>query len=281
MDGYRLTEDKMAGFAEHLKGEEHGSATIEKYLRNVRFFAGWLGGGAVTKEAVAGWKAHLQEEGFAPCTVNAKLSALNKFFAYAGLEGCRVKFLHIQRKVFRDSSKDLSRGEYVKLLEAAKRSGKEQLGLAIEAIGATGIRVSELSYITVEAVQAGRATVHLKGKVRVILIPGKLCRKLLKYAKGRGIRKGEIFVTRSGKGVSRRQLWREMKALGRQAGVEGSKVFPHNLRHMFATAFYRVCHDIVKLADVLGHSSIETTRIYLMTTGEEHSRQMDRLELVL
>ena len=281
MNGYRLTEDKLAGFAEHLKGEEQGGATIEKYVRNVRFFAQWLDGAAVTKEAVAGWKAHLQEEGLAPCTVNSKLSALNSFFAYAGLEGYRVKFLHIQRKVFRDDSRDLSRQEYMRLLGAARTSGKEQLGLAMETIGATGIRVSELAYITVEAARAGRATVHLKGKIRVILIPRKLCRKLLKFAKGRGIGSGEVFVTRSGKGVSRRQVWRGMKALCREAGVEGSKVFPHNLRHMFATVYYKVCRDIVKLADVLGHSSIETTRIYLMTTGEEHSRQMNRLELVL
>ena len=281
MDGYRLTEEKLAGFSKHLKGEEQGEATIEKYVRNVRFFAGWLGGAAVTKEAVAGWKAHLKEMGLAPCTVNAKLSALNRFFAYAGLEECRVKFLHIQRRVFRDGSRDLSRNEYIRLLETARRCGKEQLGLAMETIGATGIRVSELAYITVEAARAGRATVCLKGKVRVILIPGKLCRKLLKYAKRQGLKSGKIFVTRNGKGVSRRQVWRGMKAVGAQAGVESTKVFPHNLRHMFATVYYKVCRDIVKLADVLGHSSIETTRIYLMATGEEHSRQMDSLELVI
>ena len=276
MEGYRLTEDRIAGFAEHLKGKENGKATVEKYLRNVRFFAAWLAGAEVSKEAVAGWKAHLEGQGFAPCTVNSKLSALNSFFGYAGLEGCRVKFLHIQRKVFRDDSKDLTRREYMRLLGAAGRLGKEQLGLTMETIGATGIRVSELAYITVEAARAGRATVHLKGKVRVIL-----CRKLLKYAEKSGVGCGEIFVTRGGKGLSRRQVWRGMKALCREAGVEESKVYPHNLRHMFATVFYRVCNDIVKLADVLGHSSIETTRIYLMTTGEEHSRQMDRLGLVV
>ncbi len=281
MEGHRLTMDKLAGFAEQLKREERGAATIEKYVRNVRFFAEWLDGRAVTKEAVAGWKAHLQGQGFAPCTVNAKLSALNRYFGYAGLEGCRVKFLHIQGRVFRDDSRDLSRAEYMRLLEAARRCGKGLLGLAMEAIGATGIRVSELAYITVEAARAGRATVSLKGKVRVILIPRRLCRKLLEYAAGRGIRSGQVFVTRSGRGVSRGQLWRGMKEVGAQAGVEGSKVFPHNLRHMFAAAFYRGCHDIVKLAGVLGHSSIETTRIYVMATWGEHSRQMDRLGLVL
>ena len=272
MEGYRMTEERVAGFREHLEGEEHGKATVEKYVRNVRFFAAWLDGGAVSREAVARWKAHLQGEGLAPCTVNAKLSALNRFFAYAGLEGYRVKFLHIQRKVFRDESRNLSRREYMKLLCAAREHGKEQLGLAMETIGATGIRVSELAYITVEAARAGRATVSLKGKVRVILIPRRLCRKLLEYAAGRGIRSGQVFVTRSGRGVSRGQLWRGMKEVGAQAGVEGSKVFPHNLRHMFAT---------VKLAGVLGHSTIETTRIYVMATWGEHSRQMDRLGLVL
>ena len=281
MEGYRMTEERIAGFREHLEGEEHGKATVEKYVRNVRFFAAWLDGGAVSREAVARWKAHLQGEGLAPCTVNAKLSALNRFFAYAGLEGYRVKFLHIQRKVFRDESRNLSRREYMKLLCAAREHGKEQLGLAMETIGATGIRVSELAYITVEAARAGRATVSLKGKVRVILIPRRLCRKLLEYAAGRGIRSGQVFVTRSGRGVSRGQLWRGMKEVGAQAGVEGSKVFPHNLRHMFAAAFYRGCHDIVKLAGVLGHSSRETTRIYVMATWGEHSRQMDRLGLVL
>ena len=157
MEGYRLTEDRIAGFAEHLKGKENGKATVEKYLRNVRFFAAWLAGAEVSKEAVAGWKAHLEGQGFAPWTVNSKLSALNSFVGYAGLEGCRVKFLHIQRKVFRDDSKDLTRREYMRLLGAAGRLGKEQLGLTMETIGATGIRVSELAYITVEAARAGRA----------------------------------------------------------------------------------------------------------------------------
>ena len=219
MDGYRMTEDRIVGFEEYLKGEEHGNATVEKYLRNVRFFAAWLDGKAVSKELVAGWKAHLQEQGFAPCTVNSKLSALNSFLSYAGLDGYRVKFLHIQRKVFRDESRDLSRMEYMRLLGAARQSGKEQLGLVMETIGATGIRVSELAYITVEAARTGRATVRLKGKIRVILIPGKLCRKLLKYAKRQGIKSGEIFVTRNGKSISRRQVWREMKALCRKAEI--------------------------------------------------------------
>lgn len=254
---------------------------MEKYLRNVRFFARWLEGRKIDKEAVAAWKEHLQGEGYAPSTVNSKLVALNRFFGFAHLEECRVKFLHVQRRAFREDSRDLERQEYERLLMAARRSGDRRLELVIGTIGATGIRVGELPFVTVEAARRGRTTVNLKGKVRVILLPEKLCGKLLSYAKRAGIRSGEIFRTKSGRGLSRRQIWREMKMLSKRAGVEGTKVFPHNLRHLFATVFYEACGDIVKLADVLGHSSIETTRIYLMTTGKEHARQLDQLGLVL
>ena len=281
MGTYVLTEEKIKEFAKHLEGEERGKETIEKYVRNIRFFASWLGGQSVTKEKAAEWKASLQRENFAPSTINSKLSALNSFFKFANMEECRVKFLHIQRMVFREDSKELDKEEYERLLSAAYLGGEERLGLAMETIGATGIRVSELEYITVEAVREGRATVELKGKIRVILIPGKLCRKLLKFAGKQGIDSGGIFRTRSGKGLSRRQIWREMKRLCGEAGVEHSKVFPHNLRHLFAMVFYKVSGDIVKLADVLGHSSVETTRIYLISTGKEHAYQMERLGLVI
>lgn len=281
MDEYRLTEEKIGEFEKYLKGEECADATVEKYLRNVRLFAAWLGGEAVTKEAVGEWKVCLHKEKYAHSTINSKLASLNRFFAFAGLEGCRVKYFHVQRRMFRDDSRDLTQMEYRRLLGAARLSGEKRLELAIETIGATGIRVGELGYITVESARMGRATVELKGKVRVILLPGKLCRKLLKYAKGQRITSGKIFLTKNGKGLSRRQIWREMKRLCVLAGMEASKVFPHNLRHLFATTFYRVYGDIVKLADVLGHSSIETTRIYLITTGKEHARQIDRLGLVM
>lgn len=278
--GHILTNEKLAEFEKHLKQEEYGDATIEKYLRELRVFQEWMNGRAVDKEIVAGFKAYLQGENYAPCTVNAKLSALNVFFRYAGWDECRVKFLRIQRQLFRNQSKELSREEYEKLLKAAKDKGKEKLALLMEAICGTGIRVSEVPYITVEAAKRGRTEVSLKGKVRIIFFPEKLCRKLLKYAKGQGITAGEIFLTGNGKGISRRQIWREMKNLCRSAGVEESKVFPHNLRHLFATAFYKISGDIVKLADMLGHSSIETTRIYLKTTGEEHVRYLGRMGLV-
>ncbi len=191
-----------------------------------------------------------------------------------------MKYLKIQRQMFRSSRRDLTREDYLKLVETAAELGKERLALLIETICATGIRVSEVKYITVEAAHAGQACISLKGKLRTILLPGKLCHKLKKYARKKKIASGEIFLTRSGKSLSRRQIWAEMKALCAKAGVERSKVFPHNLRHLFARTFYRACRDVVKLADVLGHSSIETTRIYLVSTGVEHARQMERLGLV-
>ncbi|MDE7042167.1 MAG: tyrosine-type recombinase/integrase [Oscillospiraceae bacterium] len=208
------------------------------------------------------------------------LSAVNRLLKFLGREECRVRSLRIQRRTFREQSRELTRGEYQRLLDAAAGLGRERLALLMETICATGIRVSEVQYITVEAARAGRTEIRLKGKIRTILLPSKLCRKLLKYARKQKTASGEIFLTRSGAPVSRRQIWREMKALCKEAGVEASKVFPHNLRHLFATAFYRACRDIVKLADVLGHSSIDTTRIYLITTGAEHARQMEKLGLV-
>ena len=208
------------------------------------------------------------------------VAAVNKFFSLCGWTDCRVKALRLQRRLFREEGRELTRREYDRLLAAARRSGKGQLELLMEAICATGIRVSEVKYLTVEAARAGRAEVHLKGKVRTILIPGKLRKKLLGYAKEKKIASGEIFLTRGGKSLSRKQIWAEMKALCKAAGVSPSKVFPHNLRHLFARTFYQVCRDVAKLADVLGHSSIETTRIYLISTGAEHARQLERLGLV-
>ena len=222
----------------------------------------------------------LQEDTFSPSTINAKLSAVNGLLRFLGWEECRVKFIKVQKRVFRDSSRDLSRGEYQRLLEAARKLGRERLGLLLEAICATGIRVSEVKYITVEAASSGRTDVSLKGKVRTILLPAKLCRKLLKYAKKQKTASGEIFLSENGASLSRVQIWREMKLLCKTAGVEASKVFPHNLRHLFATTFYRVTRDIVKLADILGHSSINTTRIYLLSTDAEHIQCLERLRLV-
>ena len=275
-----ITEELIDSFCTHLCTEERSTATVYKYVREVAAFALWLNNEELSKEAATAWKHELVQHGYHPATVNTALAALNGLFRFLGRDDCRVRFLKIQRRAFRDESKELTQGEYNALVEAARARGKTRLALLIETIGGTGVRVSEVAYITVEAAQRGRAEIALKGKIRTILLPAKLCRKLLKYAKAQHIDHGAIFRTATGKPLSRRQIWGEMKAICRAAGVEPSKVFPHNLRHLFAVAFYKVSRDIVKLADVLGHSSIETTRIYLMTTEKEHQRQLDRLRLV-
>ena len=244
--GRRLEPGHLAAFQRRLLEEEREAATIEKYLREVGVFAAWAGSEPVTKELACRWKERLAASGCQPATINGKLAALNKFFAFLGWIDCQVKYLKVQRRMFRSSGRELSRKDYTCLVETARELGRERLALLIETICATG----------------------------------KLCRKLVKYARKRKIASGEIFLTRSGKGLSRRQIWAEMKALCAKAGVERSKVFPHNLRHLFARSFYRACRDVVKLADVLGHSNIETTRIYLISTGAEHARQLERLGLV-
>lgn len=281
MNEHYLTATEIIAFAQNLRSEEREVGTIEKYMRNIQAFATWLGDRTVTKEMATAWKERLQTEGYQSRTINSMLSALNKFFAFARWPECRVKYLRVQRQLFRSTEKELTRDEYVRLLETADTLGKSRLSLLMETICATGIRVSEVKYITVEAAQAGRAEIALKGKIRTILIPGKLCRKLLKYAKKQKTGSGEIFLTRTGKGLTRRQIWAEMKAICKKAGVAPSKVFPHNLRHLFARTFYKSCRDVVQLADVLGHSSIETTRIYLVSTGIEYVRRMNRLGLIL
>ena len=275
-----ITTEQLAAYCAHLRAEERCAATVAKYLHDVGAFALWLGDRPLTKEATTDWKAELLRRGQAPATVNAALAALNGLFRFLRHEDCRVRFLKVQRRAFRDESRELTQGEYTALVETARSKGRTRLALLLETIGGTGIRVSEVAYITVEAAERGRAEIALKGKIRTILLPAKLCRKLLKYAKALGVTSGPIFRTSSGRSLSRRQIWGEMKALCKVAGVESSKVFPHSLRHLFAVAFYKASRDIVKLADVLGHSSIETTRIYLMTTEKEHQRQLDRLRLV-
>lgn len=276
----RINYALLDAFEEYLRGEERSDGTVEKYMRDMRRFADWLAGREVTKEAVTSWKGHLAGSGHKPATVNSMLSALNQFLIFSGWAECRVKYLRIQRQLFRSEQRELTREEYGHLLAAAQGRGRERLALLLQTICATGIRVSEVQYITVEAVRDRRAEIFLKGKIRTILLPGKLCRKLEKYARKQKTASGEIFLTRSGKSISRRQIWAEMKGLCALAGVSPSKVFPHNLRHLFARTFYRACRDVAKLADVLGHSSMETTRIYLVSSGAEHARQMERLGLI-
>lgn len=280
MHKFVFTAQPIGKYEAWLRREERAQGTREKYLRDIRAFRSWLEGRAVDKEQVVAWKGHLLEQGYAPVTVNSMLASLHSFFRFAGWTGCQVKYVNIQRRLFRESQRELTRQDYQRLTDTAHQLGKTRLELLLESIAATGVRVSEVRYLTVEAAQRGRAEISLKGKIRVILLPGKLCRKMLKYAMKNHITTGEIFITRRGKSLSRRQIWAEMKALCEKAGVESSKVFPHNLRHLFATAFYQTSRDIVKLADVLGHSSIETTRIYLVTSGSEHAKALNQLGFV-
>ena len=279
-----ITSQQIEAFSQNLYEEERSPGTIENYLRHIRAFAVWLDGSPVTKETAAAWKEHLLTQDYAPATVNAMLAALNGLFHFLGWDGCRVKFLRVQRRLFRDAGRELTRPEYERLMETARSRGQERLALLMETICATGIRVSEVQYITMEAAKRGRTDIFLKGKIRTILLPEKLCRKLLKYAQKHKTA-SDVSGTSSPKegerSLSRRQIWAEMKQLCRYAGVEPGKVFPHNFRHLFATIFYRACKDIVRLADVLGHSSIETTRIYLTTSGAEHAQQLNRLGLIL
>ena len=280
MEYHTSTVEQIREFSRYLREEERETATIDKYSRDVKDFFIWLKDREISRERMGEWRGYLLQAGRKPVTINGKLSALNKFLSFLGRNDCRIKYLKIQRRLFRSTEKQLSKQEYIRLLETAHSLGRERLALLMETICATGIRVSEVKYITAEAIRAGRTEIALKGKIRTILLPGKLCRKLQKYVRKRKIVSGEIFLTRNGKGLSRRQIWAEMKSLCEKAGVAPSKVFPHNLRHLFAQTFYRVCRDVAKLADVLGHSSIETTRLYLISTEAEHVRQMERMGLI-
>ncbi|MBQ6686005.1 MAG: tyrosine-type recombinase/integrase [Firmicutes bacterium] len=271
---------EMQRFEQQLREEEKSMGTIQKYLRDVSEFVQWLNERQLTKELVTIWKDSLLARGLKPTTINGKLASIYSFLSFLGREDCKVKPLKIQRNVFRDQHREITKEDYEALLKVARENGDERLELLMETICATGIRVSEVKYITMEAITAGRAEIALKGKIRVILLPAKLCRKLSKYVKKRRIQSGEVFITRSGRGLSRKQIWAEMKKLCKKAGVESTKVFPHNLRHLFARCFYKVSHDLIQLADVLGHSRVETTRIYLKSTGKEHSRTLERLQLI-
>ena len=276
-----ITKDRLEAFAKALRERDKSIGTREKYLRDVGCFAKWLNGAEITGENGAAWRDSLLKQGYAPVTVNSMVAAVNQFLRHAGWEIYRIQPVKVQRKIFRDDRRELTREEYQRLLDAAHGLGRERLALLLETICSTGVRVSKVKYITVEAANSGKAEISLKGKLRTILLPGRLCRKLKKYAKAQKTASGEIFLTRSGKSLSRKQIWAEMKRLCRKAGVAPSKVFPHNLRHLFARTFYRVCRDIVKLADVLGHSSVETTRIYLISTGAEHARILKKMNLVI
>ena len=274
-----LTNDTICEFGKYLRCEEKSAATQEKYLRDVQTFCKYTSGNEVSKELVVDWKKHLVEQGYAVRSINSMLASVNCLLDFLGLSNCKVKNIRMQRQTYCTEDKELTKAEYLRLLQVSKKN--EQLNLVIQTICGTGIRVSELQYFTVEAVRYGEVTVDCKNKTRTILVPGKLKNLLLNYAKRHGITTGAIFITRSGKTLDRSNIWAAMKKLCEAASVKPSKVFPHNLRKLFARTFYGIEKDIAKLADILGHSSINTTRIYIMTTGFEHRRKIERLGLIV
>ncbi len=280
MKGQIITARMIAEFREHLILEERSEITIEKYIRDVKAFAKYTQNSAITKETVIAYKKHLQEN-YAVRSVNSMLASINSLFAFLGWHDLKVKSLKLQQQVFCPEEKELTKAEYARLCRTAERKHNERLNLILQTICGTGIRVSELQYITVEATKNGEAVVSCKAKTRSVFIVKELKQKLLRYAAEQGIKNGMIFVTRTGKPISRTNIWREMKALCIEANVNPQKVFPHNLRHLFARVFYGIEKDIAKLADILGHSSINTTRIYIISTGTEHRQRMENMRLII
>lgn len=258
-----ITQKMLEEFTCHLNEEEKSTATIEKYLRDISAFCNWLKGKNVTKSIIIEYKSHLSQK-FSPRSVNSILSSLNAFFSYKKEYTLRVKLLKIQQQIFADKEKELTKAEYERLLAAAKKKSNERLYYLMQTICSTGIRVSELRFITVEAVKRGYAQINCKGKLRQVILPKALCKMLEKYTAERKITSGSVFVTKSGKPLDRSNIWADMKKLCESAHVQQKKVFPHNLRHLFARTYYCVQKDIVRLADILGHSNVNTTRIYTM-----------------
>ena len=279
MEHRNLSPQHLKLFREYLIREEKSTATIEKYLRDAHAFLQYAEDQTITKELMVLYKRELQLKGYAVRSINSMLASLNSLMDFLDWTDCKVKNLRCQRQTYCAEDKELSKVEYMRLLEAAK--GREQLNLVLQTICGTGIRVSELRYFTVEAVSRGEIVVQSKSKTRTILVPGKLKKLLLRYAKDHKIHYGTIFVTRKGNPLDRSNIWAQMKRLCQAAGVNPSKVFPHNLRKLFARTFYGIEKDIAKLADILGHSSINTTRIYIMTPGTDHRRKIEELGLVV
>lgn len=274
-----LLPQYLNAFREYLLREEKSAVTIEKYLRDAHTFLVYVGEQMITKEVTVSYKKSLIEKKYAIRSINSMLASLNQLLDFMGWADCKVKNLKCQRQTYCTEEKELSKGEYMRLLAAAKE--QRQLNLIMQTICGTGIRVSELKYFTVEAVRNGEVSVRCKSKTRTILIPGKLKKLLLAFARKNKITEGAIFITRNGNPLDRSNIWAQMKRLCESAGVSPSKVFPHNLRKLFARTFYGIEKDIAKLADILGHGSIETTRIYIMTTGIEHRRKIEQLGLVV
>lgn len=278
--GRFLTGEIISDFKEHLILEERSTATVDKYIRDVKAFSAFVNGAEITKETVIAYKKYLQGK-YAVRSVNSMLASINSLFVFLNWHDLKVKSIKLQQQIYCPEEKELTKAEYTRLCRAAKHKHNERLNLILQTICGTGIRVSEMQYITVEAAKQSEATVSCKGKTRSVFIVKELQKKLLRYAQSHGIKTGCIFITRTGKPISRTNIWREMKAICNEAGVNPQKVFPHNLRHLFARVFYGIEKDIAKLADILGHSSINTTRIYIISTGTEHRKRMENMRLVI
>ena len=275
-----LTPELIQNYLLYQQEQERSTATIQKYAHDLTELYRYLNRQPLNKFVLIGWKQKLTET-HAPATVNSMLTAVNGYLGYMGLSELRIKLLKIQRSLFLDEQKELTRSDYIRLVRAAEQKGNERLSLVIQTICATGIRVSVLRFITAEAVCCGRAGITNKGKRRTVFLPDKLRRLLKQYLKKQGITTGAVFVTRTGKSLDRSNIWREMKALCESAGIDSNKVFPHNLRHLFARTYYSQERDLSRLADILGHSNVSTTRIYTAESGAVHAKQMERMGLVI
>jgi len=278
--GNILTQKLIERYATHLREQERVRNTVQKYIHDLTALWEWLDGRPLAKAVLIEWKEHLVAA-YAAASVNSMLAAVNGFLRFMGWQQMMVKPLKIQKRIFCDESRILTKEEYVRLVEAARREGNERLSLVLQTICATGIRVSELKFITVEAVRLGHAEINNKGKLRTVFLSGRLRERLKRYLRKDNRTRGVVFVTRTGKPLDRSNIWRDMKRLCENAGVEPGKVFPHNLRHLFARTYYSIEKDISRLADILGHSNINTTRIYTMESGRIHARQMERMGLVI
>lgn len=274
---HTMTQEMLQGYRNHLINAEKSAATIEKYMRDTIAFFKWLEYRRIEKRVLMEYKERICSI-YAPRSVNSMISSMNHFFHYLGWYDCKMKTLKIQKQIFSDKNKELTKPEYMRLLQAAK--GNKRLFYLMQTICSTGIRVSELKYITVAAVKTGHAAIQCKGKLRTVILPQKLCRLLKGYIRGNKIKNGAVFVTKTGKPFDRSNIWADMKKLCKCAGVAQSKVFPHNLRRLFARTFYALQKDIVRLADILGHSNISTTRIYTMESGDVHRRQIEQMDLL-
>ena len=275
----KITNELLNNFKTYLMQEEKAPSTIEKYIRDVRAFFEWSQGKKLTKETVLEYKNYILSC-FAPSSTNSMLSSINHFFEYNKWFDLKVKSIKIQRQMFSGKDKELGKDEYERLIKAAKRKNNEQLNLLMQTICSCGLRVSELKFITVEALNKQTAIIKCKGKMRQVFLPIALCRLLKRYAKSKKISRGAVFITKTGKPLDRSNIWKMMKSLCEDAKVASSKVFPHNLRHLFARTYYSIEKDIVRLADILGHSSVNTTRIYTMENGDNCRAQIQRLGLL-